>query len=143
VKITGPISLPEVARPTSGAAPRGHLRADAVRDIVSTSIPPAAADSIQRLLQSVEERLFPGGAHRGASMHGSALGSNLSAALVDARNAAEKSVAKAAQFVDSEPVRVTRLHGHADPRIVLMVVLWPSVRLKKLPKRSGCPDMRR
>jgi hypothetical protein len=88
-----------------------------VRDTVSTSIPLAASDSLQRLLQSVEERLFPGGHRAESMMHTAAL----SAALVDARGAAEKSVSKAAQLVDQAPEGVTRLHGHADPRIVLMV----------------------
>ena len=113
MKITGPMSLPEVGRPTAGAAARDHSHVGAVRDIVSTSISAAASESVQRLLQSVEERLFPGGMRPPESAH--------RVTLLDARATAEKSVARAAQFVESEPVRATRLHGHADPRIVLMV----------------------
>jgi hypothetical protein len=117
VKITGVGPPPEVGRPTVSAAPRSHSHAEAVRDTVSTSIPLAASDSVQRLLQTVEDRLFPGGAHRAESMHTAAL----SAALVDARGSAEKSVTRAAQLVDSAPAGVTRVHGQVDPRIVLMV----------------------
>jgi hypothetical protein len=61
----------------------------------------------------VEERLFPGGMRPPESAR--------SATLLDAQATAEKSVARAAQFVESAPVGATRLHGHADPRIVLMV----------------------
>jgi hypothetical protein len=113
LKITGPGFIPEVGRPTTGAAARSHSHAGAVRDTVSTSIPAAASESVQRLLQSVEDRLFPGGMRPPESAR--------SATLLDAQATAEKSVARAAQFVDSAPAGVTRLHGHADPRIVLMV----------------------
>ncbi len=113
MKITGPALTPEVGRPTISAAPRNHSHTGAVRDIVSTSIPAAASESVQRLLQSVEERLFPGGMRPPESSH--------TVTLLDARVTAEKSVARAVQFVESAPAGVTRLHGHADPRIVLMV----------------------
>lgn len=113
MKITGTGLPPEVGRPTAGVSPRNHSHTGAVRDIVSTSISAVDSHSIQRLLQTVEEHLFPGGMRPVESTHGPA--------LMDARATAEKSVTRAAQLIDAAPAGVTRIHGHADPRIVLMV----------------------
>jgi hypothetical protein len=123
--VTGVLPLQELAVTTIGAPHIPAPHSASPHDSVSNSLIELTAPSMQQLLQVVENRLFPAGAHQAESIHTpghssiDSLYPGQSSIALDAKDVAEKSIAKAAHVIEMAGVHNEPVPGYPDPRAVI------------------------
>ena len=115
--------------------PLPSLHSAAAHDSVSNSLGDLAVPEMRHLLQIVEDRLFPAGSQHIESVHAphhpavagfysdpaQAVAQRVDVATLDAKDVAERSVARAAHAIEMAGERGRLVSGNPDPQAVLAV----------------------